>query len=203
METRGVEKQQSDRRSEIIHGVADVLKRESVRASDMETVVSKAGVSTSEVQQYFGGYNKLLMEMVSDLTESLLIPLNISLSEQSIYSTLHNFGIGLANAYSNSHLVGLYRIALTEATRHVGLGKEFFDRGPGCLTERLAAYFHAGYRSGLIRDGDMKLRADHFLALLRDNLEFSGANPAQDGKAEEAVTDAVEIICTGLAKEAR
>ncbi len=200
-ELKDAENGDIERRQEILRSVATVLREERARASDMESIAAKAGVSDLEVQRYFGGFNELLVEMASQLTESLVAPLNASLTDQSIRSTLLKFGAGLAAAYEDSHLIGLYRIAVTDATRHAGLGKEFFARGPGRLTEGLTAYFRAGQRAGLIRDGDMQLRADHFLALLRDNLEFSSSNPGREHKANAAVAKAVDLICSGIAKE--
>ena len=203
------ENRDSERRQEILSSVVTVLREENVRASDMESIVAVAGVSELEVQRYFGGFDQLLVEMASQLTESLIAPLNAGLTDRSIRSTLLKFGRGWATAYGDSHLAGLYRITLTEATRHVGLGKEFFARGPGRLVEELAAYFRAGQVAGLIRDGDMRLRADHFMALLRDNLELRdklevpSPNSRREHKASAAATRAVDVICNGIAKEVR
>ncbi len=190
-----------DRRDEILRCVASVLQEDNARVSDVESIVSKAGVSDVEVQRYFGGFNGLVVEMASQLTDSLLMPLNASPTDQPLNGTLLRFGTGLAAAYGDTPLKGLYRIALTDASRHVDLGKEFFMRGPGRLTEALAGYFRAGQRAGLIKDGDVHLLADHFLALLRDRLVISGSNPSRESEASAVASKAVDVFCNGIAKE--
>jgi AcrR family transcriptional regulator len=190
-----------DRREQILRCVASLLQEDGARATDVESIVAKAGVSDVEVRRYFGGFNELVVEMASQLTDSLLMPLNASPMDQALNGTLLRFGTGLAAAYGASHLAGLYRIALTDASRHVDLGKEFYLRGPGRVTEALAAYFQAGQRAGLVKDGDTRLLADHFLALLRDRLDLSGSSPNREGEPSAVAAKAVDVFCNGIAKE--
>jgi len=116
------------------------------------------------------------------------------------------FGNGLADAYASSHLVALYRIALTEATRHTGIGRDFFDRGPGRLTTCLARYLEdVKGRGKPLRLVDAKLAADNFLSLLRDNLELFDGTPdprisSPDGHVS-AVVEAVDLFCHGVVSE--
>ena len=57
-EPKDVENQDIEKRQEILRRVATVLQKESAQASDMELVVATAGVSSHEVQRYFGGFNR-------------------------------------------------------------------------------------------------------------------------------------------------
>ena len=190
-----------DRKREIIRLVAESLQAENDRVSDLELIVRKANISTAEVMEYFGSVNQLLMQMMTALADSLLRPLDDHPPpEASLETVLLAFGENLANAYRNSYLTGLYRIALTEATRHTGVGQEFFQRGLGRVTRRLAEVLEQYHRAGRIRDGDMRLYAEHFLALVRDTLEFPGSRASPGGDTRAVVTDAVSIMCNGIAK---
>lgn len=190
-----------DRKREIIRVVAESLQAESDRASDLELIVRKANISTAEVTECFGSMNQLLMQMMTALADSLLQPLDDHPApETSLETVLLAFGENLANAFRNSYLTGLYRIALTEATRHTGVGQEFFERGPGRVTGRLAEVLEQYHRAGRIRDGDMRLYADHFHALVLNTLEFSGDRSSSGGDTRAVVADAVSIMCNGIAR---
>ena len=116
---------------------------------------------------------------------------------------LLEFGIRLADSYSVSHLIALYWIVLTEATRHSGIGREFFDRGPVRLGVCLAEYSEFAARQfNEIEIGNPRYVADNFLSLLGDNLELSDAMTATRTSSSrdhsEAVVEAVEFLCRGI-----
>ena len=114
--------------------------------------------------------------------------------------------IGLPNAYSVSHLIALYRIAWTEATRHSGIGREFFEQGPGKLTMCLAEYLERSTRRfNQFRIDNPKCIADNFLSLLIENLDLSDAITATRTSSakdhNDAVIEAVELFCHGIVTE--
>lgn len=206
MSTRQETDTVEDRKREIIRLVAEAFQAENDRVSNLELVIRKANISTAEVTECFGSVNQLLLQMVTALTDSVLVPLDDhAVSEASLESVLLAFGENVVNGYRNSYVTGIYRIALTEATRHTGMAQELFERGPGRITERLAEVLEQYHRAGTIRDGDMRLYADHFLALLgRDTLEFFGDHSFSGGDRRAAVADvvadAVSILCSGIAE---
>jgi len=183
--------------------VVDVLREERAMATHIESAVDKAGVDRDEVTAKFGSMHGLILEMVSDLSGTIVQPLEDHVTEQTVRDVLIEFGNRLANAYSVSHLIALYRIALTEATRHSGIGREFFERGPGKLTKCLAQYLeYSGQRFNQIRIVDPERAADNFLSLLIDGLETSdamtaiGTSSAKDHN--DTVVQAVELFCHGI-----
>jgi len=150
----------------------------------------------------------LILEMVSDLSGALIKPLQQHEKHHALRDVLIEFGRLVVDAHSVSHLVSLYRIALTEATRHSGIGREFFERGPGKLTTCLAQYLAriATKSDGLQIDNPMRL-ADAFLSLLGDNLEIFdtttiAGTPCAKGRSD-AVIEAVEMFCRGVFAEAQ
>ena len=113
-----------DRKREIIRLVAESLQAENDRVSDLELIIRKANISTAEVTEYFGSPSQLLLRMMTALTDSLLIPLDDHpASEASLETVLLTFGENLANAYRNTYVTGLYRIALTEANPRQTIGR--------------------------------------------------------------------------------
>lgn len=190
------------RRKEIMRLVEESLRALNGQASDLEMVILNANVAPEEVTDYFGSLNQLMMHMVTALSENLLIPLGgHSSTETAFADILRHFGKGMARAYQDFYLIGLYRIALTEATRHTEACKAFFEHGPGLITNRLAEVFDKYRRVGEISDGDMQLRADHFLAILRSKVEIPNAKALSEGELDALVDEAVRITCWGIKGE--
>ena len=190
-------------KNDIISAVADVLSEERATATNVESAVDKAGIDRDEVTAKFGSMHGLILEMVSDLSGAIMQPLEDHTMDRTVRDVLIDFGNRLANAYSVSHLVALYRIALTEATRHSGIGGEFFERGPGKLTMCLARYLeYSAQRFNQLRINNPKRVADNFLSLLRDALELSDAMAATRTSSakdhNDAVIEAVELFCHGI-----
>lgn len=187
----------------IIHKVAEVLREERATATNIESAVTRAGVDRDDVNATFGSMHGLILEMVSDLSGELIRPLEDRATNRTVRDVLIDFGNRLADTYSVSHLIALYRIVLTEATLHSGIGREFFERGPGKLRTCLAEYLEeSARRFGYLRITNPKRIADNFLSLLGDNLEACDAMTATRTSATkghgDAVIEAVEMLCHGI-----
>jgi len=192
-------------REDIIRKVAEVLREERTTATNIESAVDKARVDRNDVNAIFGSMHGLILEMVSGLSGELIQPLEDRTIDRTVREVLIEFGIRLANTYSASHLIALYRIVLTEATRHSGIGKEFFERGPGKLRMCLAQYLeYSAQRSNQLRIQNSKSVADSFLSLLGDNLESDAMSATRTSSAKDhsdAVIEAVDIFCHGIRTE--
>lgn len=192
-------------RNDIIDKVADVLRKERATVTNIESAVDKAGVDRGEVNATFGSMHGLILAMVSDLSGAVIQALGDCSTNRTVRDVLIEFGTRLASSYSVSHRIALYRIALTEATRHSSIGREFFERGPGKLTMCLAQYLElSARRSNALRIDNPKRVADNFLSLLRDDLELSDPMTAtRTSSAKDhsgAVIEAVELFCHGIVR---
>src|SRR6185437_4937157 len=101
-------------KKDIMSAVADVLRDERATVTNIESAVDKAKIDREEVSAQFGSMHGLILEMVSDLSGALTQPLEDQATDRAVRDVLIDFGNRLANAYSVSHLIALYRIALTE-----------------------------------------------------------------------------------------
>lgn len=196
----------NERRNDIIGKVAIVLREQRATATNIESAVDKAGISREAVMVTFGSMHGLILEMVSDLSRAAMRPLKEHLDGRAVRDVLIAFGSSLVDIYCVSHLVALYRIAVTEATRHSGIGREFYERGPGRITICLAQYLeYSSRRFDRWRIDNPRRVADSFLSLLGDRLElFDAITPARTLSASDqsnAVVDAVELVCRGMASE--
>jgi hypothetical protein len=209
LQQRGIRRDTSARsgraKKYIMSRVADVLRKERATATNIESAVDKAGVDRDEVIATFGSMHCLILEMVSDLSEELIQPLESHPMDRTVRDVLIEFGNRLAITYSGSHLIALYRITLSEATRHSGIGRDFFERGPGKLAVCLARYLESSARPhDQSQIPDATRVADNFLSLLGDALEFSDwmsvMRTAAARDHRDAVVEAVDLFCHGIIK---
>ena len=94
----------------IIGKVAAVLRDELATATNIEFAVDKAGVDRDEVTAVFGSVQALVLEMLSELSGALTRPLEDHTTDRTVRDVLIELGNRLANTYSVSHLIALYRI---------------------------------------------------------------------------------------------
>lgn len=158
-------------RDSIMAQLATVLRNSNERTTNIESVIAKANVSPQEIAAKFGGNRELILAMVSQLSDSMSAPLTIGAAKSDLQQRLLEFGRRVAETYGRSHLHSLYRIAITESIRHTGLGRDFYDAGPGRLTQRLAEFLQSAQAEGAFGSADPHLLASHFLSSLRANLE--------------------------------
>jgi hypothetical protein len=140
--------------------------------------------------------------MIAQLSESMAAPLVSGSTGSDLRQRLFEFGQCVTDVYASSHLRGLYRIAITESIRHTGLGRDFYEVGPGRLKERLADFLQIAQAEGALRRADPHLLASHFLALLRANLDLGDIFP-HDLATRPVAGDAyvryvVDLFCRGL-----
>jgi hypothetical protein len=119
-----------------------------------------------------------------------------------VRATLTAFGQHLMGVYMSPSLIGIYRIAVTEANRFPDLVKSFYEQGPGRATSRLAEVLEVANKRGEIQMDDCLRVAGHFVGMIRDNLHpqvVLGLRTApSDKEAQEAVASAVEIFLNGV-----
>lgn len=179
--------------------VAKVL-RATDASTNIEAAISRSRVSMQEVADTFGGKRELLLAMVSELSDAMSASLSTDPTQPELRTRLIEYGQCVADIYATSHLRSLYRIAITESIRHTGLGRDFYDVGPGRLTQRLADFFKAAQASGELRRADPQLLASHFLSLLRANVDMVEFCPRELAADVFAVVD---VFCDGVNGEHR
>jgi hypothetical protein len=188
-------------RATIMEEVARAL-RDADASTNIESAIARTGISMREIADTFGSGRRLLLAMVADLSDAMSAPLSVDSMKSGVRERLLEFGRGVAEIYATSHLRSLYRIAITESIRHTGLGRDFYEAGPGRLTQRLADFLGVAQAGGALAPVDPDLLASHFLSLLRANVdmvEFFPHDLATDARARDAyVRNAVDVFCDGI-----
>ena len=121
---------------------------------------------------------------------------------RGLRETLTAFGRQLMGIYMSPTVIGVYRIAVTEANRFPDLVISFYEQGPGRAASQLAEVLEFARERGEIRTDDCLRAAGHFVGMIRDNLHLQVVlglrPPPSDKEVGKAVASAVEIFLNGI-----
>lgn len=194
---------QSGRREALLKAAADVFFEQGYAATSIDAIIERAGGSKRNIYNEFGNKQGLFSAIVEENADKALSTLNIeNIEGHDLQSTLTAFGRHLMDVYMSPTVVGIYRIAVTEANRFPDLVKAFYEQGPGRTTVRLAEVLEAARDRGEIELDDCQRVAGHFVGMIRDNLHLQvvlGLRPAPSEKeSREAVASVVGVFLNGI-----
>ncbi|WP_331372738.1 TetR/AcrR family transcriptional regulator [Sinorhizobium chiapasense] len=191
-----------DRRKALLQAAAEVFFEQGYAATSIDAIIERTGGSKRNIYNEFGNKEGLFSALVAESADKLLSTLVIEEIEgRDVEETLTAFGQRLMGLYMSSTLIGIYRIAITEANRFPDLVKAFYEQGPGRATSRLAEVLELARERGEIRADDCPRLAAHFVGMIRDNLLqviLALRPPPTDEEAREAVASAVEVFLNGV-----
>ncbi|MBP1887995.1 TetR/AcrR family transcriptional regulator [Sinorhizobium mexicanum] len=190
------------RRQALLQAAAEVFFEQGYAATSIDAIIERAGGSKRNIYNEFGSKEGLFSAIVAESADKLLSTLVIEEIEgHDLEETLTAFGRRLMGLYMSPTLIGIYRIAITEANRFPDLVKAFYEQGPGRATSRLAEVLEFASKRGEIRADDCLRVAGHFVGMIRDNLLqviFALRPPPSDEEAQEAVASAVKVFLNGV-----
>ncbi len=192
------------RRQALLRAAAEVFFEQGYVATSIDAIIERAGGSKRNIYSEFGNKEGLFAAIVRENSDSALSTLDAGDVEGlDLRATLTVFGRHLMEVYMSPPVVGIYRIAVTEANRFPELVKAFYEQGPGRTTSRLAEVLELARARGDIRAGNSERLAEHFVGMIRDNLHLQvvlGLRPApSQEEVHEAVGSAVEVFLNGVA----
>ena len=193
----------NDRREALLRAAVEVFFEQGYAATSIDAIIERAGGSKRNIYNEFGNKQGLFSAIVKQNADRVLSTLVIEQTEgHDLQATLTAFGRRLLDAYMSPTLIGIYRIAVTEANRFPDLVKSFYEQGPGRSTSRLAEVLEAANKRGEIRADDCLRLAEHFVGMIRDNLHLQvvlGLRAApSDEEAQAAVGSAVAVFLNGV-----
>lgn len=192
-----------ERREALLQSAAKVFLEQGYEATSIDAIIGVAGGSKRSIYSEFGNKQGLFTAIVTQSADRALSTLVLEEIESSdLPTTLRAFGRNLMEVYMSPTLIGIYRIAVTEANRFPDLVRSFYDQGPRRATSRLSRVLEQAAARGEIRAGDCERAAGHFVAMIRDNLHLQvvlGLRPAPSRKEMHvAVDSAVDLFLHGV-----
>jgi AcrR family transcriptional regulator len=193
----------SGRREALLQAAAEVFFEQGFVATSIGAIIERAGGSKRNIYSEFGNKEGLFSAIVTNTADRALSTLAIEQIEgRDLRETLTAFGRQLMAIYMSPTLIGVYRIAVTEANRFPDLVKSFYEQGPGRAASQLAEVLEGAKERGEIRADDCLRVAGHFVGMIRDNLHLQVVlglrPPPSEQEVREAVASAVEIFLNGV-----
>jgi AcrR family transcriptional regulator len=193
----------NSRREALLEAAAEVFFEQGYAAASIDAIIERAGGSKRNIYNEFGNKEGLFSAIITENADKVLSTLAIEEIEgHDLRETLTVFGQRLMVGYMSPTLLGIYRMAVTEANRFPDLVKSFYEQGPGRATSQLAKVLEGAKKRGEIRVNDCPRVAGHFVGMIRDNLHLQvvlGLRPPPSEKeVQEAVASAVEVFLNGV-----
>lgn len=193
----------NDRREALLQAAAEVFFEQGYAATSIDAIIERAGGSKRNIYNEFGNKEGLFSAIVTKNADKVLSTLAMEEIEgHGLRETLTAFGQHLMSGYMSPTLIGIYRMAVTEANRFPDLVRLFYEQGPGRATSQLAEVLEGAKERGEIRADDCLRLAGHFVGMIRDNLHLQVVlglrPPPSEQEVREAVASAVEVFLNGV-----
>jgi TetR/AcrR family transcriptional repressor of mexJK operon len=184
---------------QVLDGARKIFLRDGFERASVDDIAREAGVSKATIYAYFPDKQLLFLEVArcechrqaEDAEASIggEIPVRVALTiaaERITAFLLSDFG------------QRMFRIVVGEGERFPGLGRQFYDFGPGLIHERLAHHLRCYVEGGQLAIDDIDLAADQFAQLckatIHEKLIFGMAEAITPDMAHRSVHGAVDMF---------
>ena len=184
----------SGRREALLQAAAEVFFEQGYVAASIDAIIERAGGSKRNIYNEFGSKEGLFSAIVTNSADMALSTLAIEEIEgRDLRETLTAFGQHLMDIYMSPTVIGVYRIAVTEAVRFPDLVRSFYEQGPGRAASQLAEVLELAKERGEIRTADCLCAAGHFVGMIRDNLHLQVVLGLRPPPSDKEKRQAVEL----------
>jgi AcrR family transcriptional regulator len=184
---------------QVLDGARKIFMRDGFERASVDDIAREAGVSKATIYAYFPDKQLLFLEVArcechrqTDAAEAMIegdVPVRVALTiaaERIVAFLLSDFG------------QRMFRIVVGEGERFPGLGRQFYDFGPGLIHARLVHHFDGYVQSGALKIDDLDLAADQFAQLCKagvhEKLIFGMADTITPDLAHRSVLGAVDLF---------
>lgn len=184
---------------QVLEGARKIFMRDGFERASVDDIAREAGVSKATIYAYFPDKQLLFLEVArcechrqAEAAEALVegdIPVRVALTiaaEHIVAFQLSDFG------------QRMFRIVVGEGERFPGLGRQFYDFGPGLIHERLVHHLKSFVDCGQLKIEDFDLAADQFAQLckatIHEKLIFGMAETITPELAHRSVHGAVDMF---------
>ena len=149
--------------------------RRGFAATSTLDIATAANVSKRELYAEFGNKEALLGACIRARAERMREPVRLAAvhDRASLTRVLVTFGATMLREASDPAVVGVFRLAVTEATRSPQVARLLNETGRAANRAALAEFLAQAQSLGLVARGDAEALAARFLALLWGDLMVS------------------------------
>jgi AcrR family transcriptional regulator len=190
--------EQSAKRHQIIEGARALFLAQGFDAASMEAIARKAGVSKGTLYVYFDSKEQLFEAIVEDERGAQAEQIfSLDAANHDVAGVLTCLGTAYARFLCRPEKARALRTVIAIADRMPELGRKFYEFGPKCGIERLAAYLTAQCEAGVLAIDDCELAAAQFLDSCQSTMfkpvMFAGVAPTEE-RIEHVIATAVRTF---------
>jgi TetR/AcrR family transcriptional regulator, mexJK operon transcriptional repressor len=184
---------------QVLEGAREVFLRDGFERAAVDDIARAARVSKATIYAYFPDKRLMFLEVAraecrrqTEAAEAAIV------AGAPVREMLTIAAERLAQFVTSDFGQRIFRIIAGESERFPGLGREFFETGPGVVHALLVHHLGSYVRSGQLQIDDLDLAADQFAQLcktrLQDRLLFGMAETVGAEDARRVITGAVDMF---------
>ena len=151
-------------------------------AASMDLIAARAGVSKATVYTRFTSKQELFAAVIG--RECQACSLRMSVAEDApapdLEAALHHIAETLLDIITLPRNLAILRLVIAEWPRFPELGTVFYESGPALTLHNLAAFLQRAHQRGQLRCSDATAAAQHFISLLRGDIQIRALLGAGD-----------------------
>lgn len=184
---------------QVLDGARKIFMRDGFERASVDDIAREAGVSKATIYAYFPDKHLLFLEVArcechrqTEAAEASIdgdVPVRAALTiaaERIVEFLMSEFG------------QRMFRIVVGEGERFPGLGREFYEYGPGLIHARLVHHLGCYVDNGVLRIDDLDLAADQFAQLckatIHEKLIFGMAQSITPEDVHRSIHGAVDMF---------
>ena len=162
-------------RARILHAAFTAFMRSGFAATSTLAIATAANVSKRELYDEFGSKEALLGACIRARAERMREPVRLAMvgDRASLVRVLVAFGTAMLREASDPAVIGVFRLAITEATRSPQVARLLDEAGRAANRVALTGFLAQAQAARLVVSGDADAMAARFLALLWGDLMVS------------------------------
>ncbi len=184
---------------QVLDGARKIFMRDGFERASVDDIAREAGVSKATIYAYFPDKQLLFLEVArcechrqAEAAEASVegdVPVRVALTiaaERIVQFMMSEFG------------QRMFRIVVGEGERFPGLGREFYEYGPGLIHQRLVFHLGCYVENGKLKIDDLDLAAAQFAQLckasIHEKLIFGLADKITPPDVHRIVHGAVDMF---------
>ena len=180
----------SRKRLQVLDAAAQLFMSHGYGATSMDAISRAAGVSKATVYAHFASKDALFATIVGDRCRANTVTEeNFPAEVTDIKAALIGIGLRVLRFLLLPGTLAIYRIVVAESARFPELGVAFMSNGPQAFRDRFRDWVTQQTQAGHFREGDPRIAAEQFMALLRTGIFMRATlalSPAPDETEIEA-----------------
>ena len=156
-----------EKRQRILDAAAELFTSNGYERTSLEQVAEQAGVSKQTIYNNFPSKEALLRECIQRRCEEAKITgegLDWTLEPERF---LAMFAKRFINTLTEGQPLDMYRLVLTESTRHPEVGLSFFETGPEPIMRALTEYLERATQRGELSVEEPRMASAQFLFMIK------------------------------------